>query len=65
MADQIEPTTFVPHVGMVVAIDRVEGALSYVNLALAELDQFKGNEVTLARLHLANARFLLIGQKVA
>lgn len=59
MADQVEPTTFVPHVGMVVAIDRVEGALNYVNLALGQVDLDK-----ITRQYLINARFLLIGQKV-
>ena len=55
---KIEPTTFVSHVGMVVAIDRVEGALNYVNLALSDENLDK-----LTRQYLINARFLLIGQK--
>lgn len=62
MADQVEPTTFVSHVGMVIAIDRVEGALNYVNLALVEMDDPEGRE-KLLRQYLVNARFLLIGQK--
>lgn len=59
----VEPTTYVSHVGMVVALDRVEGALNYVNLALAELDQFRDSEVKLLRQYLINARFLLVGRK--
>ncbi|MEQ1519701.1 MAG: hypothetical protein ABL936_00350 [Aestuariivirga sp.] len=66
---KIEPTTFVSHVGMVVAIDRVEGALNYVNLALKELDMVLATDDEshgkLTRQYLINARFLLIGQKVA
>lgn len=63
---KIEPTTFVSHVGMVVAIDRVEGALNYVNLALKELDDANrdGRDIKLTRQYLINTRFLLIGQKV-
>lgn len=60
--EKIEPTTYVSHVGMVVALDRVEGALNYVNLALAEIDDPDGTD-TRARQYLVNARFLLVGQK--
>lgn len=60
--EKIETTTYVSHVGMVVTLDRVEGALNYVNLALAEIDSPEGTDAG-ARQYLINARFLLIGQK--
>lgn len=65
---KIEPTTYVSHVGMVVALDRVEGALNYVNLALAEMDLAQAvdrndENIRLMKQYLVNARFLLVGRK--